>query len=118
MNEDKNAPQNMAGQNDVNCTTFPANNYNGPVVVSNAIPEKSGKYAVGSLACGIISILCCWSTLLGIGLSIAGLVLGIISLTKKCPLKGVAIAGIVASALGILLSFAILILFIMAIPYM
>ena len=35
-----------------NVNSYAPNNYNGPVMVSNAIPEKSGGKAVGSLVCG------------------------------------------------------------------
>lgn len=118
MNGDMNDTQNVSGQNNNGYTTYPANNYNGPVVVSNAIPEKSGKYAVASLACGIISIVLFWSVLIGLAIGIAGIVFGIINLAKKRPLKGIAIAGIITSVLGVLIGFAFLLLYIVAVAYM
>ena len=40
---------------------------------------------------------------MSIGLSIAGIILGIINLVQKNPQKGMAIAGIILSVLGFLL---------------
>ena len=62
-----------------NVNSYAPNNYNGPVMVSNAIPEKSGGKAVGSLVCAIISILGCWSYVTVV-LTIVGIVLGIVSI--------------------------------------
>ncbi len=83
--------------------TVAPNDYNGPVRVSNAIPEKTGGKAVGSLVCGIISLVGFW-TIGSIVLSIIGIVLGIVSIAQKSPNKGMAIAGIVTSVIGMLLS--------------
>ena len=93
------------GHNGVNngYNSYAPNNYNGPVVVSNAIPEKSGGKAVGSLVCGILSVLGFWS-FVTIVLSIVGIVLGIINIAQHNPQKGMAIAGIILSAVGLFLT--------------
>ncbi len=96
-----------------NVNSYAPNNYNGPVMVSNAIPEKSGGKAVGSLVCGIISILGCWSYVTVV-LSIVGIVLGIVSIAQQNPQKGMAIAGIITSVIGLLLSIGIILLVIVA----
>ena len=59
MNE--NNTQNGSNQNNNGYSSFSPNNYNGPVVVANAVPEKNGGKAVASLVCGILSILGSWS---------------------------------------------------------
>lgn len=102
MNENENNTQNGMNQSGNGYSSFSPNNYNGPVVVANAVPEKNGGKAVASLVCGILSILGSWS-FVSIGLSIAGIILGIINLVQKNPQKGMAIAGIILSVLGFLL---------------
>lgn len=116
MNENENYTQNSFGQNN-GYNSYAPNNYNGPVVVSNAIPEKSGGKAVASLVLGIISILGCWS-FITIVLSIVGVILGIVNIAQQNPQKGMAIAGIILSILGFLLSIAILIVYIAAVAYL
>ena len=94
--------------------TYAPNNYNGPVIVANAIPTKSGALAVGSLVCGIISLVGFWSVIPSAILAVVGTILGIINLAKKNPQKGMAIAGIVISILAFILSAATGIVFIAA----
>ena len=79
------------------------NNYNGPIVVSNATAPKSGGLAVGSLVCGIISILGFWSVITLV-LAIVGVVLGAVNNAQDNPNKGMAIAGIILSIIGFLLA--------------
>jgi len=59
-------------------------------------------YSIASLVCGILGLLCCCCGFFGIALSIAGIVLGIVSLKKNCEGKGMAIAGIVCGGIGAL----------------
>ncbi len=92
--------QQMQGNNYNN---YAANGYNGPVVVSNAIPQKNGGLAVGSLVCGIISILGFWSLITFI-LAIVGVVLGIVNNAQDNPNKGMAIAGVILNIIGFLLT--------------
>lgn len=75
--------------------------------------EKPKGFAIASMILGIGSTLfscCLWFFTLFT--SIAGLVLGIISLKRNEDGKGMAIAGIVLSSIGIVLSIFIIILFI------
>ncbi len=111
MNENENLGQ---GGSNNGYNSYAPNNYNGPVVVSNAIPEKSGGKAVGSLVCGIISILGFWS-FITIVVSVVGIILGIINIAQKNPQKGMAIAGIITSVLGLLLSIGFFFLYIVAV---
>ena len=75
-----------------------------------AEPEKKEKigFAIASLILGILSIICCcfglgWIT------AIPGVILGIVTVVKKYAGKGCAIAGIICSALAIVLSIVMLI---------
>ena len=111
MNENENLGQ---GGSHNGYNSYAPNTYNGPVVVSNAIPEKSGGKAVGSLVCGIISILGFWS-FITIVVSVVGIILGIINIAQKNPQKGMAIAGIITSVLGLLLSIGFFFLYIVAV---
>ena len=72
-------------------------------------PQQSGKMGlcIASLVLGLLSILCCW--IYGGVLGFVGVVLGIVALVKKEDKKGMAIAGIITSVVGIILLIVILI---------
>lgn len=59
-------------------------------------------YSVASMVCGILSLLCCCIPGMGFLLSVAAVVLGIVSLKKNCEGQGMAIAGLVCGGLGLL----------------
>lgn len=59
-------------------------------------------FAITSMVCGIVSIVCCCATGLAVILAILALVFGIIAIVKKYPAKGMAIAGVVTGAVGVL----------------
>ena len=84
---------------------YAPNGYNGPIVVTNAVPSsaKSGGLAIGSLVCGIISIIGFWSIITLI-VAIVGAVLGIVNNAQENPNKGMAVAGIILNIIGFLLS--------------
>ena len=71
--------------------------------------KESSIFAIISMICGILGVLCCCFGVISIVLSVAGVVLGIISIKKAEPLKGMAIAGIVCGAVGLISSIALLI---------
>lgn len=85
--------------------SYMPNNYNGPIVVSNAVPERNGGLAVGSLVCGIICIIGFWSFVTMI-VAIVGLVLGIVNNAQNNPNKGMAAAGICLNIIGFILTVA------------
>ncbi len=66
--------------------------------------------AIASLVCGIISLLCSCCGWLGIIVSVAAVVLGIVSITKKEDGKGMAIAGIICGGVGLLIGIVVLIM--------
>ncbi len=69
--------------------------------------EKKGGgnigFAIASLVCGIISLLCCCLGLFSAVLAIAAIVLGIITLCFKYDGKGMAIAGIATGGVAIVI---------------
>lgn len=78
------------------------NMYNpGPVDDLNMqSPEQGGKgLSVAGMVLGIVSIVCCG--LIGIICGIVGLVLSIVALKNNRPGRGMAIAGLVCSAVGV-----------------
>jgi hypothetical protein len=66
-------------------------------------PEGSKTKAIISMILGILSLLlcCCWY--ISVPLAIASLVLGILAIKNNEPGRGMAIAGIVTSSVGIVL---------------
>jgi len=76
--------------------------------------EKQGGgnigFAIASLVCGIISLLCCCLGLFSAVLAIAAIVLGIITLCFKYDGKGMAIAGIATGGVAVVIVIASLII--------
>lgn len=72
-------------------------------------PDNGMGFSIASLTCGILGILCCSCCGIGIVFSVAGIVLGIISLNKNYDGKGLAIAGIACGAVGLLVGLPIII---------
>ena len=94
--------QGYAGNSGYN--QYTNNGYNGPIVVANAAPVKgSGGLGIGSLVCGIISIFGFWAGVTLI-VAIVGVVLGAVNNAQDNSNKGMAIAGIILSIIGFLLS--------------
>lgn len=60
-------------------------------------------FAIASLICGIVSLVCCCFTLFSAILAIAAVVLGVITLCFKYDGKGMAIAGIVTGGIGLVI---------------
>lgn len=93
--------------------SFDTNQYNNAYNLGNQLddqPKGSSGLAITSMVLGILSLVCCFVYCGSIPLAIVSIILGIIVLAKKKKGKSFAIAGIVTSAIGILMSIAILIL--------
>ena len=76
----------------------------------DAAPEKSGKaFGIVSLVCGIVSLplICC--TYIGLIVAVTSIVFGILSIKKGENAKGMAIAGIICSAISIVVIIILLI---------
>lgn len=86
--------QNYANQN--------LNMGGGPAYPQNNMPQESKGISIASMVLGIFSLTfgCC-ITYVGIATAIAGLITGIISLKDKKPGRGMAIAGIIMSAIAL-----------------
>lgn len=80
-------------------------------VVYDAVPEKNHNAAVSALVLGIIGIVFCWVPFCNFVLCIIGIVCGAVSLGKKNPGTGMAVAGLILSIIGLLL--AVLMTFLM-----
>lgn len=85
----------------------------GPVVV-NQLENKKDSHAVTSLVLGILGIVFFWCLGIPIVICLIGLIMGIISLVKTGQNSGMALAGVITSAIGLVLSFAVVILYILA----
>ena len=77
-----------------------------PVFEETAAPEEKKLIglSIASMVLGILSILCCLVWYVGGFFAIVGLILGIVAKTKKCAGKGMALAGIICSVLGLLIA--------------
>ena len=70
--------------------------------------KKSNGVSIASFVCGLVSLCCCNPMYL---VSLAAVILGIVGITQKNnPNKGMAIAGIIIAAVGVVLSIVITIL--------
>lgn len=85
-----------------------------PVVI-NQLEHKKDGLAVCSLVTGIFSILVCWALVIPLILSLIGLITGIVSLIRTGQHTGLALAGVILSAIGLVIGVAILLLLILAV---
>lgn len=98
MNEENNQFENDEQQTD--------NYYNGE-------PQESRKgegqgFGIASMVCGILAvIMACCMTYLGVTLGIVAIVLGIVQIVKNQK-RGMAIAGIICGAIGLIASVAMI----------
>lgn len=61
-------------------------------------------FAIAGMVLGIISIVCCCSPFVGMITGVLGLIFSILVLAQKRPGKGMAIAGVICAALGLILA--------------
>lgn len=76
------------------------------------IPEAGSNkgFAIGSMICGIVSIVSCCLSWFSLVLGIAAIVLGIIALSSKYEGRGMAITGIVTGGVGIFIWLIVMLL--------
>lgn len=77
-------------------------NVSGSVNYSNKAPESKG-FAIASLVCGILSLVCCCCTPLSVILGGVGVGLGIYVLYSNLPGREMAIAGIACGGVGLVI---------------
>ena len=89
-----------------------APNYDQSAYYGTPDPNEGGSkaLAIASLVCGIVSLLCSCCGWLGIIVSVAAVVLGIISINKHEDGKGMAIAGIVCGGVGLIIGIVVVIM--------
>ena len=93
--------------NDQNSSAYSTSNHLYFSGSENEKPEGQGGYigvSIASLVCGILAIICCCATTFSVLLSIAAIVLGIITIVKKYDGKGMAIAGIATGGVAVVLT--------------
>ena len=93
--------------NDQNASAYSTSNQQYYSGSENEKPEGQGGYigvSIASLVCGILAIICCCATTFSVLLSIAAIVLGIITIVKKYDGKGMAIAGIATGGVAVVLT--------------
>ncbi len=73
-------------------------------VVYDAVPEKNHNASIVALVLGILGIVFCWIPGCNFVLNIIGIVCGAVSLGKKNPGTGMAVAGLILSIIGLLLT--------------
>ena len=62
---------------------------------------------------GILGIVFCWCFVVPLIICLIGLIVGIVSLVKTKQHSGLALAGIILSAIGMVLSFAFILLLVL-----
>ena len=67
-------------------------------------------FAIISLVCGIVSVVCCCTSWFAVIAAVAAIVLGILSINKEENAKGMAIAGIICGGFGLLIGIIVLIM--------
>lgn len=68
-------------------------------------PQGGSGMAIASMVCGIVAVVLGWCFYyVSVPLAIVGLILGAISLNKKTPGRGMAIAGLVLSIISLALT--------------
>ena len=76
---------------------------------SNSTFSPSG-FAIASLVLGILSIVCCCAWYISGIFAILSIAFAIIVLTKNKPGRGMAIAGLVCAAIGIIIAIVMLVM--------
>ncbi len=66
--------------------------------------ENASGFAIAGMVCGILSIVCCCAWYISAILGILGLVFSIMVFVKNLPGKGLATAGVICAAIGLVLT--------------
>lgn len=71
--------------------------------------ESASGFAIAGMICGILSIICCCAWYISGILGMLGLVFSIMVLVRNLPGKGLAIAGVICAAIGLILAIGLLV---------
>lgn len=85
-----------------------------PVVV-NELEHKKDSMVATALVLGILGIVFCWVPFIGVIMCLIGLILGIISMAKTDQHRGIATAGIITSAIGLVFGILVSIVYVLII---
>lgn len=72
--------------------------------------QENQGFAIASMVLGIISLVCCCLGNISLIMAIVSIVFGVITLVKKKPGRGMAIAGIICSSISVVIYIALLII--------
>ena len=71
--------------------------------------ESASGFAIAGMICGILSIICCCAWYISGILGILGLLFSIMVIVRNLPGKGLAIAGVICAAIGLILAIGLLV---------
>ena len=71
--------------------------------------ESASGFAIAGMICGILSIICCCAWYISGILGILELVFSIMVIVRNLPGKGLAIAGVICAAIGLILAIGLLV---------
>lgn len=94
-------PQYGAPQQNYQQQQYGTPQYGQPMYAPLAPKDESKGMAIASLVCGILSLTCCCGSFIP---SILAVVFGIISKSRKSENNGMALAGIILGAIGVIFS--------------
>lgn len=92
--------------------------YQQTIIVGESTPSKGNNLAVASLVLGILSVVFFFVFYIAFILAVIGLIVGIVSVAQHRDGKSMAVAGIIISAIGLLISIVIGFLFIVGLAVM
>lgn len=83
-----------------------------PVVI-NELEHKKDNMVSTALVLGILGIVFCWVPFIGVIMCLVGLILGIVSVAKTDQHRGLSTAGIICSAVGLILGIFVSIVYVL-----
>ncbi|MCM1541685.1 MAG: DUF4190 domain-containing protein [Blautia sp.] len=89
------------------------NDQNQKPVVINELANKKDSLVTISLVLGILGIVFCWIFCISVIISLIGLIMGIVSIVRTDQHRGVSAAGIITSAIGLVLGLLISFIYIL-----
>ncbi len=108
--------------NEWNNNNFPQQPYQPTIIVGEREQKGSSNLAVTSLVLGILAILMSiflfWAFYIAFVMGAIGLIMGIVSIAQHREGKGMAVAGIITSAIGLLISLVLGFLIILGLAMM
>ncbi len=111
---DNNQMQNGNTNNSYQQNNYQQPTYQPPVVIDE-LAHKKDSLPTTSLVLGIIGLVFCWCFFIPIILCLIGLIMGIMSMAKTKQNTGIALGGVITSAIGLAVSCVISFFYFLAI---